>query len=507
MAPSPALFLCLCLCLCLLGGAVDPDLVRERCGGIFTAAPGLLTSHPAYGRRLHPRSLECVWRIMSPPGWRVRLFPVTLSLEAGPDCGFDRLQIFDDAHPGNASHLLATLCGSRTDSFYVSSGKDLTVVLRTDMSVNKAGFALRFVFEEQSEESPGGVVLPRRAPCGDEQALCRNGLCIPDALLCDGHNDCGDRTDESDCSANTSAPCAGESFACDPGQCIPESKVCDGRIDCANQEDEQNCEEQEDVTILRGQVKCGMPRVQHRIVGGKVARAGSWPWTVSLRQDGYHVCGGSIVSEEWIVTASHCVEGSTDERRWEVHAGRQNVDGGSKAVQQRGVARILVHPKWNSKAIDYDVTLMRLSKPLKWTKYVLPICLPSGFLKTGSKCYIAGWGDTKGTGGEGRLKQGLVKTFSRSQCNRWYGGGITARMVCAGRQKGGVDSCQGDSGGPLMCKLDGRWVLHGATSFGGECGAPNSPGVYAKVAAMRTWIAKYTKGSTGGSGSDPGSSC
>lgn len=45
-----------------------------------------------------------------------------------------------------------------------------------------------------------------------------------------------------------------------------------------------------------------------RIVGGKRAKAGQFKHQVSVRHRGIHICGGSIISSNYVLTAAHCVQ-------------------------------------------------------------------------------------------------------------------------------------------------------------------------------------------------------
>ena len=89
----------------------------------------------------------------------------------------------------------------------------------------------------------------------------------------------------------------------------------------------------------------------------------------------------------------------------------------------------------------------------------------------------------------------MVFTLSNEQCNVGYAGQITSDMLCAqGTSSGGiVDACQGDSGGPLVCAgADGRYVLHGATSWGYGCAAAQYPGVWARISQVLPWVTQHT---------------
>lgn len=86
------------------------------------------------------------------------------------------------------------------------------------------------------------------------------------------------------------------------------------------------------------------------------------------------------------------------------------------------------------------------------------------------------------------LRSIQIPIVSQNYCRRKYTNRITARMICAGDDRGAKDSCYGDSGGPLVCEQNGTKQLTGVVSFGRGCGRPRTPGVYARVAAARDWI-------------------
>merc|ERR1712227_901914 len=60
---------------------------------------------------------------------------------------------------------------------------------------------------------------------------------------------------------------------------------------------------------------CGLRgAVQGRVVGGVEAEAHSWPWSVALLRFGGYFCGGSLIDEEWVLTAAHCIYGREDQK-------------------------------------------------------------------------------------------------------------------------------------------------------------------------------------------------
>ncbi|XP_019955253.2 transmembrane protease serine 3 [Paralichthys olivaceus] len=245
------------------------------------------------------------------------------------------------------------------------------------------------------------------------------------------------------------------------------------------------------VTTLKC-LECGSrPQYNTRIVGGNISRPGQFPWQVSLHYSSEHLCGGSIITSRWILTAAHCVYGFADPSMWVVHVGltEQLVHG----AQSLAVEQIIYHARYRPKGLDFDIALMKLTMPLVFNGFVEPICLPNHgeeFVE-GTMCWISGWGATEGDGETSVfLRSAMIPLLSTKTCNQpeVYHGFISSWMICAGYLEGGIDSCQGDSGGPLACEDSSVWKLVGATSWGIGCAMRNKPGVYTRITQSLSWI-------------------
>nr|XP_020462229.1 transmembrane protease serine 3 [Monopterus albus] len=253
------------------------------------------------------------------------------------------------------------------------------------------------------------------------------------------------------------------------------------------------------VTTLKC-LECGTrPKYNTRIVGGNISKPGQFPWQVSLHINGEHVCGGSIITSHWILTAAHCVYGFADPSMWVVYVGL--TEQPVHRAQSLAVDQIIYHAYYQPKGLDYDIALMKLATSLVFNGFVEPICLPNHGeeFKEGTMCWISGWGATENEGDTSEvLRSAMVPLLSTKTCNKpkVYHGFISSWMICAGFLEGGTDSCQGDSGGPLACGDSSVWKLVGTTSWGIGCAMRNKPGVYTRITKSLSWIHQQMEVST-----------
>ncbi|KAK6326566.1 serine protease hepsin-like [Coregonus clupeaformis] len=243
---------------------------------------------------------------------------------------------------------------------------------------------------------------------------------------------------------------------------------------------------------------------EDRIVGGVDARQGSWPWQVSLQYDGVHQCGGSIISDRWIVSAAHCFpERNRQVSRWRVLLGSIYNKLTHKNVRVLEVKTVVYHSSYlpfvdpNIDDNSRDIAVLALAQPLHFTDYIQPVCLPhyGQRLIDGQMGTVTGWGNVGYYGTLADvLQEANVPIINDAVCNApdYYDNQITTSMFCAGFEKGGTDACQGDSGGPFVAEdclsKASRYRLLGVVSWGTGCAMAKKPGVYTRVSRFLPWI-------------------
>lgn len=236
------------------------------------------------------------------------------------------------------------------------------------------------------------------------------------------------------------------------------------------------------------------PTFNQKIVGGENAQKGEISYIVSLRsKSSGHFCGGSLIAQNWVLTAAHCVRGGTINEIWIGMLDQKNLEG----VEKMKPAKIIAHEKYSSSTMENDFALIQLSQNSSYAPVVLneteitidetnPGAAPIMSL-------TAGWGALRENSYTlpNMLQKVQVPLVGATACNapEAYNGDIKSSMICAGYKAGGKDSCQGDSGGPLsIVDADGKHTLIGVVSWGEGCARANKYGVYAKVNSATEWI-------------------
>jgi secreted trypsin-like serine protease len=262
--------------------------------------------------------------------------------------------------------------------------------------------------------------------------------------------------------------------------------------------------------------------------GNPVIDPAAWPWQVRLLdshdpESGF--CGGSLISNQWVLTAAHCV----------VEFGKTaaSVVVGYGSVYQDKLtmvdsAKVVANPGYGTDAKG-DLALIKLEKPLDNVITIAPAdpdmdkAVTSG---PNAKVTVTGWGalwDFQGfeaamytrsglrmvsprkllsrnqLASPNQMREATVDVIPNDECKASYVAfgeatdaslTITPTEICAGVPEGGKDSCYGDSGGPLVASLgDGKgYVQVGIVSWGVQCGNPALPGVYTRVSQFTQWI-------------------
>ncbi|XP_069686627.1 serine protease snake-like isoform X2 [Periplaneta americana] len=249
--------------------------------------------------------------------------------------------------------------------------------------------------------------------------------------------------------------------------------------------------------------KCNFSSVP-LIVGGEETKLKEFPHMAAL---GYEEegqiewrCGGSLISEYYVLTAAHCVRKNhepTYARLGDLNLKRS--DDGAEPVNYL-VDRVIRHPLYKPPAKYNDIALLRLDRKVQFSDFIRPACLYTKETFDVNKTVATGWGKIEYAEKQSDVLLKVVITIiDNNLCNELYEmgntrdlkNGIVDSMMCAGELKGGKDTCQGDSGGPIQITRQGNQCIFsiiGVTSFGKFCAAQNAPGVYTRVSSFVPWI-------------------
>ncbi|XP_059425476.1 complement factor D-like [Carassius carassius] len=223
------------------------------------------------------------------------------------------------------------------------------------------------------------------------------------------------------------------------------------------------------------------------IVNGRLAK--HRPYMVSIQLNKEHICGGFLISDQWVLTAAHCWEDAI-ERCPQFLTAVVGVLDITKSISSNRikVKKCIPHLESCSGPSRNDIMLLMLDKKIDLNYSVNKIELPKEGedVKARSNCSVMGWGIQQPNGSVStHLQEADVFIHNPAVClARWGTLYIDSQMICV---RGWGGTCQGDSGGPLVCGN----IAVGITSFGGiECNSPQRPNVYAKISAFLPWIKK-----------------
>ncbi|XP_026022487.1 duodenase-1-like [Maylandia zebra] len=230
------------------------------------------------------------------------------------------------------------------------------------------------------------------------------------------------------------------------------------------------------------------------IINGQIAPDNEMLYMASVLDcNGYHICGGFLVSENLVMTAAHC-----DLNLRYVVLGNHHLRSANKLVIQ--IADKYKHPYYQDVGSGYDIMLLKLSRPVQTCNTIQFIRLPfrEMTLNENEKCQVAGWGKINTYGNVvDNLRVVDVSVIGPQVCReRW--GGLPPNVICAGGYNTNKGFCQGDSGGPLVCK----GMAVGIVSFNnllpgtelGNCNYPDVPNVYTDISKYVNWFRRILQG-------------
>ncbi|XP_044209784.1 mannan-binding lectin serine protease 1 isoform X1 [Thunnus albacares] len=562
-------------CSCRYGYLLHSDnrTCRVECSdGVFTERSGVLSSvdFPAP----YPKSSECLYLIQVEPGFRLRLqFDPSFDVEDHPDvsCPYDYVKI------KAGSSEFGPFCGDRSPGLIETDSNVVNIFFHSDNSGENLGWRLTYTSTGSQcpvpESPPNALLTPVQSEyifkdhilftCEAGYRLLKDGqyldhyqiTCQSDGVWSSSPPHCqmvdcgspkvvdmadvvfGSHDNSTLFGATVRYVCKEETFQLHP---INSSYSCGQNGEWISSET--------GATLPTCLPACGrparsLPPQVKRIVGGRSAEPGLFPWQVLLSVEDLSRVpedrwfgSGALLSESWVLTAAHVLRSQRRDtsvvpvapEHVKVFLGLHDARD-KRLATNRSVLAIILHPNFQPNNYNNDIAMVKLRDRVEVNEVIRPVCLPTPHGQDdtptplpNSLGVVAGWGisnpNASSTSGDPSaltsdpaaaadlgmtsdlLQYVKLPVVSQDECQASYASrsvsyNITDNMFCAGFYEGGRDTCLGDSGGAFVMEdeVSQRWVVFGLVSWGGpeECGSQRVYGVYTRVVKYVEWIQNH----------------